>query len=701
MYMALSICAIQGLCDAGRKPAVSFQEGIHHLPKPAWWTGEYDRYAQSTRILKPWTPLRYGAKEVSVWGRTLRWGRSLLPDQIISQKVPLLIRPIEVVVRMAGRSYSVPLENFAFTRKMPHKGFIRTKGSVKGLTFIANMWIEYDGFLWVDLRLSGKNREIESLHIVAPLDAGHVRLYQTFNRSLAGWIPRKPLHIPWLANPGENIVDFYHWFGEEDRGLGFTYTTDQHWHPASMNNFCTLVPGAKEHLYTMNLVEKPVKAHPLRYLFGIQATPLKPLPPDYHSMVGSSLLYGPWRAWEQMPENMDIVLIWAEATGTMRGLNDPYNISPTFSEVIQYPHSKGVAATGPASCPQKISPYSAEFQEHKDEWEVLPESLLNWNNVPHYQNCGRSESLRRWLFNAWAQNIRKFKMDGIYFDGWQTGQIACANPRHGCGWTDAQGKRHVTVPVLEGREFNKALALFMEDHIQSPYIPPRTAPERKGFPRYHYWIHSWEFVPSVTGFATCFLTGEFTGYPQHGPGMLTPEGTYGKCMDLGFFRARSLSTHWGVVNLFDPLMWEADEHPKTDRQTLMAFAWFLPHGVPPGLIEYMNHNTAMQIYGILQKFQTRKARFTPAWRRNPYFEIASPLLPEVMVATWDHNSEDKVLAVVSNLQADKEARIALRWKGFADPSMTDAMTGKPLALTDGKLELKLLPESFGLLWVER
>jgi len=72
-----------------------------------------------------------------------------------------------------------------------------------------------------------------------------------------------------------------------------------------------------------------------------------------------------------------------------------------------------------------------------------------------------------------------------------------------------------------------------------------------------------------------------------------------------------------------------------------------------------------------------------------------------MVATWDHNSEDKVLAVVSNLQADKEARIALRWKGFADPSMTDAMTGKPLALTDGKLELKLLPESFGLLWVER
>ncbi|MFA0735766.1 MAG: hypothetical protein OGMRLDGQ_002266 [Candidatus Fervidibacter sp.] len=39
---------------------------------------------------------------------------------------------------------------------------------------------------------------------------------------------------------------------------------------------------------------------------------------------------------------------------------------------------------------------------------------------------------------------------------------------HGCGWTDEKGRRHLTVPVLEGREFNEVMALFLEDHVKAP-----------------------------------------------------------------------------------------------------------------------------------------------------------------------------------------------------------------------------------------
>ncbi|MCC6446460.1 MAG: hypothetical protein IT210_23785 [Armatimonadetes bacterium] len=694
-------CRVSAFPASGDRLLAAVEAKFNHLAKPAWWNPEYDRYARSTRILKPWTPIRYAPRSVSVWGRKMIWNKSLLPGQILSQRKSLLDKPIQILVKRGGRTAAVPLERFAFLQKAPHRGAIRAEGRALDIDFTADMFIDYDGFLWVDLRCATRPKagSIDSLYITVPFKADSARLYQTFNRALAGWIGAKPIQIPWYASKQEHIVDFYHWFGEEERGLGFTYASDKDWRPESRDNICTFVPGRRLHMYRMNLVEKPVRARSLRYQFGIQATPIKPLPPDYHSMAGSTLSYGAWRAWEKMPGNMDILLIWGEPTGTMRGLNDPLHVPDTLKDYLAYPHRRGVAATGPATCPQKFSSYADEFEDYLGEWETLPESILNWNGIPHYQNCGHPESLRRWLFSAWAGNVRRFPMDAIYFDGWQTGQIACANPHHGCGWTDEAGERHVTIPVLEGREFNRALALFLEDHIRSRFIPPETAPARPNFPRYHYWIHSWEFVPSMMGFATLWLTGEFTGYPQRGASMLTPEGSYAKMMDIGFFRARSLSTHWGVPNLFDPLMWEHEEFPKTDRQTRMAFAWFLPHGVPPGLLEYMNHNTVGQVYGVMQKFGTRRARFFPAWRKNPYISILSPSQPDVLAAAWER--EGKVLAVISNLQASREAEVGLRWLGPASPRVTDALTGQPVSMHKNRFEVRLPPENFALLWIEK
>ena len=59
--------------------------------QPAWLASTvYDDYGRHERVLKPWAPLTYGPREVSAWGRTLRWcPPSLLPSQIESQgKVP-------------------------------------------------------------------------------------------------------------------------------------------------------------------------------------------------------------------------------------------------------------------------------------------------------------------------------------------------------------------------------------------------------------------------------------------------------------------------------------------------------------------------------------------------------------------------------------------------------------------------------------
>ncbi|MCX7598985.1 MAG: hypothetical protein N2512_08990, partial [Armatimonadetes bacterium] len=53
-----------------------------------------------------------------------------------------------------------------------------------------------------------------------------------------------------------------------------------------------------------------------------------------------------------------------------------------------------------------------------------------------------------------------------------------------------------------------------------------------------------------------------------------------------------------------------------------------------------------------------------------------------------------VLTVVSNLQVDAGATVLLRWTGKWQPKLTNALTGEPLPFLDGRLQVRLKPETF-------
>ncbi|MBC7328145.1 hypothetical protein H5T87_08530 [bacterium] len=676
------------------------------ITEPEWLASRiYDEYVRQDRVPLPWTEVKARGRKIEVWGRVMEWKDNIFPDSIKSQGRELLAGPIRIVVEFSGRKWTIPLKVFRITKIRKSRVDIIAEGEVNGIKAYADMWVEFDGFLWVSLRMADreKERKVESLKVLVPLRKDIARLYQTFSRRLAGWISDKPIEFSWLANPNDTIVNFYHWFGDEEGGIGFTYTSLQYWAPKSENNFSTLVPGEDSHIYIINLIEKAVKLDGRIFKFGIQATPIKPLPPDYFAFKACTLFYDPWKALNRLNGDVDMSLLWPQPNGeAMVGLNNPYNVRRDIIEKARdYCHQRGIAFLGVAHCPQKISPIiGEEFIKYGEDWKALPESILEWEGVPHYQDCGRSYTLRKWLFYGWlVKNVKELGLDGIYCDGWMTGQMGCANFRHGCGWKDEEGKWHLTVPVLEGREFNKVVALFLEDNVRTPL--PRTASKREGFPRYHFWIHSWEFVPSIMGFATEWLTGEFSGWPLEGPSMLTSEGTYGKCLGLGLFRARCLSTNWGVPNLFDPIMWENTENHPTDRQTLMAYAWFLPHGVPIGLLEYMNQNTVVKISNVLKKFGVRSSIFTPGWRKNPFWKIEEPVAKEVMLATWHKKDNEDVLAVVSNLFSDRTVSVKIRWLKGANVNIKNALSGEPVEIKENICTLKLEPESFIMLLAER
>lgn len=674
-----------------------------------WLTSTiYDDYVQSDRVPLPWTPVIVGENSVHVWGRSMSWSSSsILPSSIKTQGVELLKTPMRLVATIGGVDYTVPLSSLTVTERKNTRVTMTAQGSVQNLSVAANMFMEYDGFLWVRFTVTDTvaGRQIGGLKVVAELDKQYMKLFQTFggqveSNDLYGLIGSSPLQIAW--NPTGSIVDFYQWFGNPDLGIGFTYTTLKNWKPASINNYATLIPGATAQTYRINLIESSTAMNGQAFEFGIQATPIKPLPPDYHSWMTSRISYHPYKAWNRIPENIDVVTSFQQEL--MPGLNAPYKVSDGWSAYVDWAHGKGVGVTTIPACPQRISEQSDEFATYANAWKALPENILKWPDsagVDQYLNCGGSETLRKWNFYGWAvENVTRFGTEGIYFDGWMAGQMGCNNPAHGHGWVDSGGVRRLEVPVLEGREFNRVMALYLQDNVDSQYYAPPTAPERPGFPKYHYWIHSWSFVPSVMGHATMWLSGEEAGYKNGG----TYSGkTLGQVYGLGGVYSKCLSTNWGVVNAFMPCIWEADDPADpgtTDHQTLSMFAWLLPHGIPLGMMDYMNADRVVEIAQIMMDFETRKAEFTPAWRPNPYIEVQSPVSDEVVAATWAHPTKRKVLAVVSNLRVSQSGNVTLAWKGLPNPKVKDARTGQVIPVQNNTITVSLNPESFVLLLIE-
>ncbi|MCC6485704.1 MAG: hypothetical protein IT209_12755 [Armatimonadetes bacterium] len=671
------------------------QAAFNHLADAPWLSAKVG--VDPDRVVKPWTPMTSGSQQIGAWGRTMTWGTGVFPDSIVSAGEELLASPVRLVATVGAEEHVVRLKSFHITKQTPARIEAEAIGDICDVEVQTHISADFDGFVWFELKLKDPRRKvtISSLRMEAPLRSSQMKYFQMFRPSTegAGAIGSSPMQIGWAVN--DWVANFYQWFGNEDRGLGFTYSTLEKWKPASLANFCTFVPGSTTSVYRANLIESSTLADGLSFSLGLQATPIKPLPPDYHSMVADRAFAAPSSlAWLAMPGNMDMMVIWN--TNVMQGLNDPEHMNSTNLTALRDSYqSRGVAAVGPASCPQKISPLMSPFSDYAYEWQRLPEDVLTWDGIAQYADCAQSTSYIDFLTYTWRSVMQTYSLDGFYFDGWLGAQFHCRNTNHGCGWTDGNGVVQPTVPVLASREAMKRFAIMMEDTVSSPYTPPLDAPERPGFPKYHYWVHTWEFVPPIIGFATEWLTGE----QPYDCLLWNPDGSYAQCWGLDMFRSRCLSTNFGVPTyMYNGLLTEGTDPPSADKQTWMSFAWALPHGVPQGWLSSMNQTLVKQIYSVLRGFGVRRSDFIPCWRNNPNFEWVSTPGREDVYATWERNG--RILLVISNLRSfngGASSTVRLRWKGFANPSVRNMMTNTNISLNNNVLEITVPPERFALI----
>ncbi len=261
------------------------------------------------KVPRPWTPLqtRAGADEITVecWDRSYAFGRNSFARQISAAGSTLLGNPIRPAARVNGKEARWQKGKLEIVAQEPAQTiFVQTFDAPQGVSVTARTEVDFDGVVRIDWGIASvKTVRLDGLALEVPLEAEHARYLYHFPGSWGevrnvGSLPRKNLQLGFRP---------YIWLGDEERGLSWFAEADKNWFARDPKKVVEIRRQGKKVLLRINLVSVPVKLIPgryagsestgcgedrtplspggvvtdlLRYSFGLQATPVKPVEKD-------------------------------------------------------------------------------------------------------------------------------------------------------------------------------------------------------------------------------------------------------------------------------------------------------------------------------------------------------------------------------------------------------------------------------------
>jgi hypothetical protein len=316
-------------------PGVPSQPVVRTFERKVWpW--EHNGIGLSRRIISPFTPLQVtkdAGRETRVDAvlRSHRMNGFGLWDQVESKGQEILAAPIRFAATVDRRQVVWKTGRLRFTEKGPD----RVVGNVVflGGTISAQVAsdFDYDGMMKVTLTLAPRRSgSLEALDLLIPLKDTVGTLMHVCGDSIrenyAGTVPAGS-GVVWTSKganghrPGYGGIygTFmpYVWIGGTERGICWFADTDRDWSLDDSRPALDIVrmPGAVE--LRVHLINKPtVLDHPRRVVFGLQATPVKPLPAATDGKT--------WRSWSFLGRYRNSSYIGILGQGLMWGAADPY-----------------------------------------------------------------------------------------------------------------------------------------------------------------------------------------------------------------------------------------------------------------------------------------------------------------------------------------------------------------------------------------
>jgi hypothetical protein len=534
-FVSEGICDIPPLADGKYVFAVQVKGGQGVPGEPVLqpfarqvFPWEHNTLGITDEVMPPFTPLEVDGQTVKAVLREHRHGTTGLWDQVVSQEKPLLAGPMtwEVVApQVAGGGSSVHRAEGQGWRAIAKKptavvGEVRwTAGPVKAKV---QTDYDYDGMMLVTLTLEPTSVPIERLSLCIPLREAAARYMHAVGDGLrhnyAGFTPAGQGQV-WDSSQASKLEIAgtffpYLWLGDGERGLCWFADTDRDW---ALDDKTPALDLARQGEALTLRVHFITKAGPLdrphRIVFGLQATPTKPMPEGWRrwmaskrveggrtvSWMGATYYWGglsydvyPYqyrfdyfdklretRETGQVDQKFigDWLKMWQEKLGYQKGSQEEKffqaHVNAGFYSAKSSPWKEGHRLFVYTN-PRGVGFHVPEFATFQDEWLRYANFNRRWNPKADVgYDVSPCRSFQDYCLWYYRKMLTCF--DGVYWDN--TFLSAHFDPVIGEAWTDQQGRIHPTLGLIHLRELTKrtAVMLWQETrHFPESRRPPIT-----------------------------------------------------------------------------------------------------------------------------------------------------------------------------------------------------------------------------------
>jgi len=637
------------------------------------------------QVLSPWTDLIVLDTEqgidVNVWGRTYSFAKSPLPTEILTAGEKILASPIRLIGTVDGNEVLWERKGISLFNKSKAQTTLFGWQANNSLIINTTIQVEYDGMMRIDMVImpqEGASPKIDKLWLEIPLNKERATLYHYWpgrwgSAENSGAIPENGMNLPFRP---------FVWLGWEEGGLSWFTESDKGWQPKDEKRYIEVVKQEDEVVLRLLMIESQPKRLPLTFTFGFQATPIKPIPKNFHDW---HICHGGNYGIEKKPvkEGSSETVLDQMAKLGVKTLVFHEHWTPIqnywettykteLRQLITECHKRGI---------KLLLYFGYEISTLAPEWGRLSDDVLvktpqggvtgGYHRQPEQRDyivCYNSV-WQDYFVNGIAKAIDRYGFDGVYLDG-TIEPWACANERHGCGYRDAEGNLKPTYPIFAVRNLMRRLYALI--HPKGGLVNPH---------------QSTCCVTPTLAFCDSYWDGE-----QFGGGELA-EGTLEK-LPLSAFRAEFMGKNFGVPCEF--LVYE--RHPHWTFEHALAFTLLHDVCVRPGgfgkQLELISN-----IWKAMSDFGVSEAKWYPYWRNQEFITTNSE---SIKVSFYMKNSE--ILMVASNLsQQEIQGQISIN-SGSLNisklKSANNAITGEQIKLEDNTLYLSMTPMRAILIWIK-
>ncbi len=589
------------------------------------WIGFEAALGVNRKLLPPWTPIAVHARTVRTLTQEYRFNSEGFPEQVFASGTALLAAPARL--ELATAAGPVPLTSpMRWVEQTPAE--VRWQADYGNTDIAATLdgTLEFDGMIRYDLT-------------VVPRHPGNtaitaMRWHLPVRREIARYkLPFAGPYQKWLVIDMNTEIDGVYadafmpqlWVGDDLRGIAWFAESDQNYLPESRERVVELRPEADAVELQINMVEAPLPlAERFTYTFGMQATPAKPLPPDWTSYHFASSVSTTRQ--RQFSTGYTTGIEYHRYGGIPYPTKDDdralrfvtgQQATPGF-RALAYATSNGIGGSSP-----EFRFFEQEWKNplNCDTWTLSTRGELHWGANP----CSRS--WRDYFLWSTVQAVERFGFDGFYYDFGTV--MALDNPVTGSGY-ERDGKRYPIWPIFADRAMRRAIYEIVMD--------------RRGHADFIFHNYS-QIVTPIASFATMLLDGE--PYQQRtGVIGVKVSSDYTELIPLSRLKT-TFGRQFGIVPVFLVKFQNSQEpSPELTRDTRTVIALMQLHGVAVWGF-YCDIGELNRYIAFQDGFGLDDCTFVAYYEQQG--EVAlQPEAPQVYVSLW-RKPDGAMLALAGNL----------------------------------------------------